>query len=81
MYTYVHENKSKSHLLLCLKMSHITLKYLRVLSLQCFFTGPVYLAASTYRGDKNAHNDFLFGIILVSLGFLGLLYCFAYKRY
>ena len=46
-----------------------------------FLFGLAHLSASTCRGDRNAHNDFLVGIILVSLGFPGLLYCWAYKRY
>ncbi|KAG2314019.1 hypothetical protein Bca52824_017141 [Brassica carinata] len=42
---------------------------------------PLTLALLLIVVIKNAHNDFLVGIILVSLGFLGLLYCWAYKRY
>lgn len=80
IYIHVHENKLKSHLLLCLKMSHIKILACVIL-IMMFLFGLAHLSASTCRGDRKAHNDFLVGIILVSLGFPGLLYCWAYKRY
>ncbi|CAH8353616.1 unnamed protein product [Eruca vesicaria subsp. sativa] len=51
-------------------------------AISVFILGSVTLAHwVSHRGDKNAHRNFLNGIVRCSFGLLGLVLCGAYKHY
>ncbi|KAL0731713.1 hypothetical protein Bca4012_027807 [Brassica carinata] len=56
-------------------MIHCCATFMFIIGLECC------LYWVSHRGYKNAHRVFLVGMVLVSLGLLGLVLCAAYKRY